>query len=507
MRSLLVSLSLLLLACGSPDTPDGDECGPNHPSCPTGFTCNPVSMRCMKTSTVIDGSVVDTPDAAVMFDARPPTPDAPAPSADATPPAALGVMPGSHSFGPITLGGTSAPFEFRITNNGAQQSGVIAAGLSDNTNYAVSGPGCIGTRLGPGASCSVFVQLQPIGQAGDRNATLTITADPGGPATASLGGSAVTAANLTFLTTTFSFGNVGLGTDSPEKLLMLKNGGGTATPALSFSATAPYRISSNNCPSMLGAGAECAIGVVFKPTALGAAPSGTLTAGSATAMLGGTGTATLTVNLAGGGEGIVMSQPSGITCGTTCSATYTSSPVVLMATSGQRTQPVQWSKAGCSGSECSVALDAAQVAVTATFNLDPIMMTLSPVTSIFDSIFVNDASAPSMFMVTNEGGATTGPIFTGLNSSEYEIVDNTCLNESLAGGEYCMLSVVFKPVGAPGTRTATLQVRADPGDDLYATLSGTAQCRGGDQPCVATENCCPGLYCQFGPNQCWNIVQ
>ncbi len=77
---------------------------------------------------------------------------------------------------------------------------------------------------------------------------------------------------------------------------------------------------------------------------------------------------TLTVTEAGTGSGSVTSSPSGITCPSTCSATYSSGTVVTLtatATAGQTF--AGWSGA-CSGTgTCKVTMSAAK-AVTATFN-------------------------------------------------------------------------------------------------------------------------------------------
>jgi pimeloyl-ACP methyl ester carboxylesterase len=78
----------------------------------------------------------------------------------------------------------------------------------------------------------------------------------------------------------------------------------------------------------------------------------------------------LSVGRAGAGTGAVNSSPSGISCGATCSASFTSGTVVtLTASAGAGSTFAGWSGAGCSGTgSCTVTMDAAQ-SVTATFNL------------------------------------------------------------------------------------------------------------------------------------------
>ena len=78
----------------------------------------------------------------------------------------------------------------------------------------------------------------------------------------------------------------------------------------------------------------------------------------------------LTVALNGAGSGTVTSAPAGISCGSTCSASYAANtPVTLTATPGSGSAFVSWTGGGCSGTgACTVMMSAAQ-SVTATFNL------------------------------------------------------------------------------------------------------------------------------------------
>jgi Divergent InlB B-repeat domain len=79
---------------------------------------------------------------------------------------------------------------------------------------------------------------------------------------------------------------------------------------------------------------------------------------------------TLTVTKEGTGTGTVTSSPAGISCGTTCSASFTSEQVVVLtAAAATGSTFAGWSGEGCTGTgTCSVTMSAAE-AVTATFNL------------------------------------------------------------------------------------------------------------------------------------------
>lgn len=79
---------------------------------------------------------------------------------------------------------------------------------------------------------------------------------------------------------------------------------------------------------------------------------------------------TLTVSKIGAGSGTVTSSPSGINCGSTCSASYASGIIVtLTAAASSDSSFAGWSGGGCSGTgTCTVAMNSSQT-VTATFTL------------------------------------------------------------------------------------------------------------------------------------------
>ena len=79
-------------------------------------------------------------------------------------------------------------------------------------------------------------------------------------------------------------------------------------------------------------------------------------------------TMALTVATAGTGSGTITSSPSGITCGASCSASYTSgTSVTLTASPASGSSFAGWSGACTGTATCTVAMTAAR-SVTATFN-------------------------------------------------------------------------------------------------------------------------------------------
>ena len=85
----------------------------------------------------------------------------------------------------------------------------------------------------------------------------------------------------------------------------------------------------------------------------------------------------LTVSKLGTGSGTVTSNPGGIDCGATCTASYLADTVVnLSAAAAAGSSFTGWSGA-CSGAgACAVTMSAAQ-SVTATFTLDPVFHALT----------------------------------------------------------------------------------------------------------------------------------
>ncbi len=115
----------------------------------------------------------------------------------------------------------------------------------------------------------------------------------------------------------------------------------------------------------------------------------------------------LTVNTSGSGGGTVSSNPTGITCPSTCQASFQSgTPVTLTATPNGTSVFGGWSGGGCSGtSTCQVPMTA-DTTVTATFkpNVQP------------DGLIALGAKTPigeGVFNSTGAGQTVTGKVLPG----------------------------------------------------------------------------------------------
>lgn len=102
-------------------------------------------------------------------------------------PASIVISPTSQDFGIVQLpkGPTRS---FVITNTGGSPSGLPVPSItgSNPESFAVVANGCA-TSLGPGLTCQIDVDLLPQGH-GPVSATLSVTAVPGGVASATMTG-------------------------------------------------------------------------------------------------------------------------------------------------------------------------------------------------------------------------------------------------------------------------------------------------------------------------------
>lgn len=124
--------------------------------------------------------------------------------------------------------------------------------------------------------------------------------------------------------------------------------------------------------------------------------------GAAVNGIGGGSTFALTVSKAGTGTGSVLSAPGGISCGSSCSANFSSgTTVTLTATADSNSVFAGWSGSGCSGlGTCTVTMSTAR-SVSATFSLKS-----APVTPLTLTGLAGIAGSEQHFQVQVPAGAT-----------------------------------------------------------------------------------------------------
>ena len=219
-----------------------------------------------------------------------------------------------------------------------------------------------------------------------------------------------------------------------------------------------------------------------------------------------TGTFGLLVTSAGTGGGAVASSPSGIACGSACSAPFNSATVVtLTATPNGASTFTGWSGGGCSGAgTCQVTMNAAQ-SVTATFTAislpgAPTGATATAGNGLATVSFTapaSDGGGPiTSYTVTSTPGsftatASSSPItVTGLtNGAAYTFT--VAATNAAGSGPASGTSNSVTPVGPPGAPTGATATAGD----RQATVSFTAPASNGGSPITSyTATSSPGNF-------------
>jgi hypothetical protein len=185
-----------------------------------------------------------------------------------TPPP-ISVAPKSLTFANQLVGTSSATQPITITNGGtaATTIGVAVSGDFTQANTCPVSPATLAT----GANCTVNVSFKPTAT-GMRNGAITVTHKlAGSPLRVALSGTGV-APVVTLGGNSIGFGNQSVGTTSSVQMVSLTNTGTAALTITSISITGTNAgdfAQTNTCGGSVAAGANCSIGVTFKPTATG----------------------------------------------------------------------------------------------------------------------------------------------------------------------------------------------------------------------------------------------
>jgi Divergent InlB B-repeat domain len=163
---------------------------------------------------------------------------------------------------------------------------------------------------------------------------------------------------------------------------------------------------------------------------------------------------TLTVQRSGTGSGTVTSSPSGIDCGSDCSASFQpDSEVTLTAKAAKGSSFIGWSGSDCSGlSSCTVRLDASET-VTANFTRGaPTVAVLAegtPVKPNTTGFYLNDE-------VLLEDGSSHGGCLRG---GEAKLDDNERSTYSFGFGEVLVAAARAGRGSSPASASAPFRAR------------------------------------------------
>ncbi|HVQ90156.1 MAG TPA: choice-of-anchor D domain-containing protein, partial [Mycobacteriales bacterium] len=142
-----------------------------------------------------------------------------APPAAAAPPAQFLITPTALDFGDVALGGTSPQQTVTITNKGSAP--VVMSGAGGAAGVFGGVQDCQGTTLAPGASCHMFYAFTPTALGAATGSTSGSW--NGQPFSFTFKGNATSRFLIT--PTSLDFGNVAVGTTSPQQTVTITNKG------------------------------------------------------------------------------------------------------------------------------------------------------------------------------------------------------------------------------------------------------------------------------------------
>ncbi|MCC6997681.1 MAG: choice-of-anchor D domain-containing protein [Deltaproteobacteria bacterium] len=435
-------------------------------------------------------------------------------SGNGIPPSALTFTPANLDLGNQLQGTSGTPMRLTVTNTGGATSGAVTVALGGTAagEFAIAAQTCNGMTLAPAGTCTVDISFRPTSR-GSKNASLNLTASPGGPAAASLMGTGQSPALLAVLPTSNAFGNVPTGSSSSAATFTITNSGdvNSGVPAVTLGGTHmnQFSTSANGCTTALAPGGMCTVRVTFSPTSLGAKSANlTITAspgGAPAASLDGTGVM----------PGLLAFSPSTYNFTSTVAGTQSATHMFTLSNGGGAatgaistsitgTQANQFTIVtdGCTGmtlpaaGSCNIVArfdptgsgaKSASLSATAspggtinsTLNgtgLAQAVLSLSPPSQGFGSVPIGSSSAPITFTVTNNGEVVSGsPVVSksGTDAAAFTISNNNCTS-GIAASSSCTFQVTFNSTGSAGSRSASVTVTASPGGAPSSTLSAMA---------------------------------
>jgi fibronectin type 3 domain-containing protein len=404
----------------------------------------------------------------------------------------LNISPPSANFGTISIGSTSAPTQFTVTNSGGtSMSTPVSITGTDAPQFPFSN-GCP-SSLGAGLSCSVTVSFSPT-TTGAKTATLTV-----GGQTASLTGSGT--GGLTISPASSAYGSIPIGTSTVTTVFTVSNisAQSLSTPvALSGTDATQFAISTNTCPASLAASNSCSVLVRFRPTTTGA-KSGTITVGTASAPLSGTGAAASTILLTPIfqelGPVAVGQNSQEVAIYVTNKGTSAFTPQLSMTGPDLNEFSVGFN--GCASlldvnATCEIMVRtipgsagfkraalminntvASAFGATASSGGGGAVVAMVPTYTDFGSVATGSTTTSAFVQVINGTSSSftlTVPQFGGTNAADFAWTNHNCLS-TLAPGGACWVAVTFTAKGA-GVRTGTVTVGSGVSANLYGTGIG-----------------------------------
>ena len=414
------------------------------------------------------------------------------------------LSPTRYSFAAQSVGTAAPYYRFTLTNTGSVALAIAAINATPSSDYTQAN-NC-GASLASGSSCLVQVTFNP-SAAGDRPGVLTVNANTAaGKLTASLDGTGLTPAAVTFSPNSLSFPQTVNGYPSQPMNVTVTNTGQSTLQSLAAASTGTNasefsKGSGSTCGTTLAAGNSCNFAVVFTP----------MSSGTRTAIFQITASAqgspfNVSVSGIGANPAALVLTPSSLTFPSTAQGSSSSAQSIQVTNTGG--VPAQLSPAQLSGdyafasnncgsslgpgASCQVAVQFTPTAngsraglftlpsssipakqVTASLSgtgAPPASLSASPGSLSFPAQQQGTTSAAQSVTITNSSGSTAQLGTATLSTQDYAIASNACQG-TLAVGSSCTIGVTFTPT-APGARSAILNLPHD-GANLSISLSGT----------------------------------
>ena len=430
------------------------------------------------------------------------------------------ITPATQDFGTVALGASSQPTTFTVKTLAATSHLTMSLTGSNAADFKIGTDGCSAQPVAAGGTCTVGVTFSPT-SGGAKTASLQAS-DGTLAATSSLSGTATGGAAFSVTPITYDFGSLSDGLTSSAQTFTVKNTGGVTSgkPTVTLGGTnqGDFVLSSNGCGAVLAAGATCTFGITFKPSttaselAIVAVAATATTSGSAS--VSGTGLAPAPIAFSPTtqdfGTELANQASADFTFTLTNSAAIATGPVAVTLTGTDASQ-FALSAGTCTVNGVGVALQPsgsctvgvhfkpdgtlpagpAQATLQATATpggttaaaltgtiTTPTALVIAPTSQGFGTVVQKQTSGDFPFLVTNNGGVTSGPITValgGTNAAQFALGTDGCSTNTLAGGTSCTVNVHFAPGAAvTGLQNATLSVGDAPTDTPFATLTGTA---------------------------------
>ena len=328
--------------------------------------------------------------------------------------------------------------------------------------------------------------------------------------------------NITLSSTTVAFANQPINASATLPVTLTNSGDAPMAIADIAITSGAFSLatSATPCPASpatLAVGAQCVIEVGFTPTEF-IAYTGTMTisdnapatGSTQTVSLSGMGAAALTVKVSG--SGTVTSAPTGISCPTSCSATFAGNSAVVLTASASKGSTFTSFSAPCTPASpettpptCTVTMSEAET-VTTTFATAGAATPVLTITKSNNGVFSEgELGALYAVTVTNAGtGPTSGTVTvtetipSGLTLDSMQGTGWTCAD----GGNTCTRGDAL----AAGASYPPIAVAVDVSDDTGSPLvnsvtvsgGGAATATGTDSTTITASAVAQAIVADFG---------